>query len=83
MRRTKPAVGGVDGGQGPLSLETRVTSAARALGVTLSRVAEEESAQAVKLERNRRWTQENRGAPEACAREVDREGVALARHRTF
>jgi len=35
------------------------------------------------LERNGRWTQENRGAPEACAREGDREGVALARHRTF
>jgi len=46
-------------------------------------VAEDAITQAVMLERNGRWTQENRGAPEACAREGDREGVALARHRTF
>ena len=66
-----------------LSLETRVTSEARALGVNMSRVAEEAIAQAVKLERNRRWAQENREALDAYACEVAREGVALARYRTF
>lgn len=59
------------------------TSKRRLLGVTLYRVAEEAIAQAVKLERNRCWARENRDALEAYAREVDREGVALARHRTF
>ena len=46
-------------------------------------VAEDAITQAVMLERNGRWTQEHRDALDACTREGDREGVALARHRTF
>lgn len=66
-----------------LSLEASVTREARALGLNMSRLAEEAIAQAVKIERNRRWAQDNRDALDAYAREVAREGVALARYRTF
>ncbi len=34
-------------------------------------------------ERNRRWREENREALEAYAREVERDGLALARFRSF
>jgi antitoxin CcdA len=34
-------------------------------------------------ERNRRWREENRAALEAYAREVEREGLPLARSRCF
>jgi antitoxin CcdA len=81
--RTTPDAGAAMKAKINLSLEARVTSEARALGVNMSRVAEEAIAQAVKLERNRRWAQENRDALDAYTREVEREGVPLARYRTF
>jgi antitoxin CcdA len=66
-----------------LSIETTVTAEARALGVNMSRVAGEAIAEAVKLERNRRWREENRAALEAYAGEVARDGLPLARYRSF
>jgi antitoxin CcdA len=66
-----------------LSIDESVTREARELGVNMSRVAEAAIAEAARLERNRRWREENRDALEAYAREVEREGLALARFRTF
>ena len=66
-----------------LSLDPVVAAEARALGVNMSRVAEEAVARANKAERNRRWVEENRAALDTYAREVEREGLPLARHRLF
>ena len=66
-----------------LSIDDAVTREARALGVNMSRVAEAAIAEAARLERNRRWREENREALEAYAREVERDGPALARFRSF
>ena len=49
----------------------------------MSRIAEAAISEAVRLERNRRWREENREALAAYAREIEREGLALARFRTF
>ena len=46
-------------------------------------MAEAAIADAARVERNRRWREENREALEAYAREIEREGLALARFRTF
>ena len=45
----------------------------------MSRVAEAAIAEAHRLERNRRWREENREALAAYAREVERDGLPLAR----
>lgn len=66
-----------------LSIDETVTREARALGVNMSRVAETAIAEAARLERNRRWREENREALEAYAREIERDGLPLARYRTF
>lgn len=66
-----------------LSIDDAVTREARELGVNMSRVAEAAIAEAARIERNRRWREENRGALEAYAREVECEGLPLARFRSF
>jgi antitoxin CcdA len=66
-----------------LSIDETVTQEARALGVNMSRVAEAAIAEAARAARNRRWREENRAALEAYAEEVEREGLPLARYRTF
>ena len=66
-----------------LSIEDAVVREARALGVNMSRVAEAAIADAARMERNRRWREENREALEQYAREIERDGLALARYRTF
>lgn len=66
-----------------LSIDEAVTREARQLGVNMSRVAEVAIADATRLERNRRWREENRAALETYAREVEREGLPLARFRSF
>ena len=66
-----------------LSIDDAVTREARELGVNMSRVAEAAIAEAARIERNRRWREENRDALEAYAREVEREGLPLARFRSF
>lgn len=66
-----------------LSIEDAVAREARTLGLNMSRVAEAAIAEASRLERNRRWREENREALEAYAREVERDGLPLARFRSF
>ena len=66
-----------------LSIDERVTREARALGLNMSRVAEAAIAEAARFERNRRWREENRGALEAYEQEIGREGLPLARFRSF
>lgn len=66
-----------------LSIEADVAREARALGVNMSRVAEAAIAEAARLERNCRWREENREALAAYAEEVARDGLPLARFRSF
>jgi antitoxin CcdA len=61
-----------------LSIEEAAARKARALGVSMSGVAK-----AARRERNQRWREENRDALAAYAREVERDGLALARFRSF
>ena len=66
-----------------LTIDEEVSQAARDLGVTMPRVAEAAIAEAAKVERNRRWRDENRAAIDAYARELQDEGLPLAAYRTF
>jgi antitoxin CcdA len=66
-----------------LSVEAAVIREARELGLNMSRVAETAIAEAARLERNCRWREANREALDAYAREIEREGLALARYRSF
>jgi antitoxin CcdA len=66
-----------------LTVEKAVADEARALGVNMSRVAEDAIAAANKIERNRRWVEENRDALDAYAARIEAEGPALARWRLF
>jgi antitoxin CcdA len=66
-----------------LTLDATVAADARALGLNMSRLAEAAIAEAAKAERNRQWRAENQAAIAAYADEVTREGLPLARFRTF
>lgn len=66
-----------------LTLDTLVTKEARELGLNMSRLAETAIASAAKIERNRIWREENREALEAYAEEVEKNGLPLAKYRTF
>ena len=66
-----------------LTIRDEVAAEARALGVNMSRVAEEAIAAANRQARNRRWIAENRGALAAYAEEVGRDGLPLAAWRLF
>jgi antitoxin CcdA len=66
-----------------LSIEEAVAREARSLGINMSRIAETAIAEAARIERNRRWREENRAALDAYAREVARDGLPLARFRSF
>jgi antitoxin CcdA len=66
-----------------LSIEQSVVREARELGLNMSRLAEAAIAEAARLERNRRWREENRGTLETYAREIERDGLALAHFRSF
>lgn len=66
-----------------LTLDSEVAEAARALGLNMSRLAEEAIAGAAKAERNRRFREETRAANAAYAEELTREGLPLAAFRTF
>jgi antitoxin CcdA len=66
-----------------LTVEKAIADEARELGINMSRVAEEAIAKAAKLERNRRWVEENRDALAADARRVEEEGCALEKYRLF
>ncbi|TVP68866.1 MAG: hypothetical protein EA339_15530 [Rhodobacteraceae bacterium] len=66
-----------------LTLNADVAEAARALGLNMSRLAEAAIVEAAKVERNRRWRQENSAAITAYAEEIEKEGLALSRFRSF
>jgi len=66
-----------------LTIDPDVAAEARDLGINMSEVAEKAIAGASKAERNRRWVEENRAALDAYAAEVERDGMPLAKYRTF
>ncbi len=66
-----------------MTIDAELKAEAKALGINMSKVAEEAIRQAAKVERNRRWREENREALEAYAREVEENGPTLAKYRTF
>ncbi|MEI4233992.1 type II toxin-antitoxin system CcdA family antitoxin [Roseovarius sp. D22-M7] len=66
-----------------LTLDAKVADAARALGLNMSRLAEAAISDAARLERNRRWREENRAALAAYSEEVAGEGLPLAHFRSF
>lgn len=66
-----------------LTLDADVAESARSLGLNMSRLAETAIAEASRLERNRRWREENKDAIAAYAEEVARDGLPLAGYRSF
>ena len=81
--RTHPAGRTVLRIQLDLSIEEAVARATREPSLNMSRLAEAAIAEAARLERNRRWREENREALETYAREIERDGLALPRFRSF
>lgn len=66
-----------------LTLDSDVAETARALGLNMSRLAEAAIIAAAKVERNRQWRAENQAAIATYADEVARDGLPLARFRSF
>lgn len=66
-----------------LTLDAEVAETARSLGLNMSRLAEAAIVEAAKVERNRCWREENGVAISAYADEVAKEGLPLARYRSF
>jgi antitoxin CcdA len=66
-----------------LTLDANVAETARALGLNMSRLAEAAIVEAAKVERNRRWREENGAAIATYAEEIERDGLALSRFRSF
>ena len=66
-----------------LTLDSDVVETARALGLNMSRLAEAAIIAAAKVERNRLWRAENQAAIATYADEVARDGLPLARFRSF
>lgn len=66
-----------------LTLDAEVARATRSLGPNMSRLAEAAIAEAAKVERNRRWREENETVIDAYAEEIAHEGLPLAGFRTF
>ena len=66
-----------------LSLNTKVLNTARELGMNVSQTVDELLAAEVKRRYWARWNEENREAIEAYNARVEREGLPLARYRSF
>lgn len=66
-----------------LTLDADVAETARTLGLNMSRLAEAAIVAAARVERNRLWRAENQAAIAAYADEVARDGMPLARFRSF
>ncbi|WP_306006998.1 type II toxin-antitoxin system CcdA family antitoxin [Aquicoccus porphyridii] len=66
-----------------LTLDADVAQTARSLGLNMSRLAEAAIVEAAKVERNRLWRTENQAAINAYADEIAKEGLPLARFRSF
>ena len=66
-----------------VSLNGRLLSEARALGINISRACDRGLAMQIAEERARRWLDENKAALESSNAFVERHGVPLARYRQF
>ncbi|TIQ98626.1 MAG: post-segregation antitoxin CcdA, partial [Mesorhizobium sp.] len=55
----------------------------KALGINISRAAEEGITKAISAEKTRRWQEENREAIESSNDYVKRNGLPLAKYRPF
>ncbi|MGX9573153.1 type II toxin-antitoxin system CcdA family antitoxin [Mesorhizobium sp. f-mel] len=64
------------------SIDSRLIEDAKALGINISRAAEEGIAKAISAEKTRRW-QENRETIESSNDYVRRNGLPLAKYRPF
>lgn len=66
-----------------LSLTAKVLDAARELGMNLSQTVDELLAEEVKRRYWARWNEDNKEAIAAYNARIEREGVPLAKYRTF
>ena len=66
-----------------LSLRVDLVAEARALGVSLSQACEQGLANAVKLEKQRRWLEQNEAAIQSNWDFVDKHGMPLERFRRY
>ncbi|WP_174286750.1 type II toxin-antitoxin system CcdA family antitoxin [Sphingomonas bacterium] len=66
-----------------LSIDTGVVAAAREAGINLSQVSELALRAAAKVERDRRWREENREWAESVNRWVEEHGLPLEKYRLF
>ena len=66
-----------------LTLDSGVAQEARALGLNMSRLAEQAISEAARIERNRLWREQNSEALDAYAQEVAQNGLPLAKYRSF
>lgn len=66
-----------------LSLNARVLDMARELGMNLSQTVDTLLAQEVQRRYWERWNEENKEAVEAYNARIEREGLPLAKYRTF
>jgi len=64
-----------------VSVDTGIVAAAREVGLNLSRVTEDALRVAIKVEKERRWKEENREAIGAFREWYEREGDPLAHLR--
>ena len=66
-----------------LTLDRELLDEAKALGVNVSRAAQEGLAAALRAERTRRWKEENAEAIREYNEFIEREGVPLSEYRKF
>ena len=66
-----------------VSLDGRLLTEARALGINISRACDHGLALHIAEERARRWLEENKAALDSSNAYVERHGLPLARHRQF
>ena len=66
-----------------LSLNARVLDMARELGMNLSQTVDTLLAQEVQRRYWERWNEENKEAVDAYNARIEREGLPLAKYRTF
>ncbi|TIQ37322.1 MAG: post-segregation antitoxin CcdA [Mesorhizobium sp.] len=65
------------------SIDSRLIEEAKALGINMSRAAEQGIAKAISAEKTRRWQEENKQALESSNDYVKRNGQPLAKYRLF
>lgn len=66
-----------------VTLDAALVAEAKALGVSISRSANDGLEQAVKRARSQRWLEENAAAIEASNLYVEEHGLPLAKYRRF